>query len=854
MKYTAMNQIETMLRALRLLTLRVLHVLAPAARGCVVVALFTGMIMLSPGTQSFVMAQASPDAYTEARARFDRMFALLEAVRREIDRTSFDVNALALALAFEEPDTIARWVRDNIAFEQYPGLLRGAQGTLMSRAGNSLDQAVLLATLLGDVGYEVRVQRSELTTDVAAILIDQIPRWTVDESADSGLDFENAIRQMAAVGDLDAEEIRSLVEVVNDAVSVEETAEYYLASTETEFLFDRLLQSGLTGWWSTGDGTGSVDGLVEEARDYFWVEYRLGSASDWQAVHPAFKEILQPVDAALSALEASSTLLGQVPEELQHRFRLEVRLEVKRGDNLEVVDLIAPWERPVANMYGRPISYLNFPDGYLDYEDVDGLMDALARTDFFYPQIDGRLAPGGQAFDLLGLVVDPIAANDPAAGVFRNVAGAFAGAAAALDDPDGDVEGFITVSAQWLDITLIAPGGLESHFRKPVLDRIAPEDRGAGIVALKEQDAHEVVARLAAEHSIMVVPGAFPADFLLDSSLEVWLNLRPMLELGLYNSFHPDEATTNLDAGSMVPFQPDLGLLKYFAGTDLAQAATTARSYRSSPALAVTQRTTLDVGVIELRTDVLSNPRRSLSVDESNAVVQDLKGNVFAGVFETAVENTYLEVEPEDQASAIGLLADARYEGRSFVVLTPDDIDRVGSLALSAEAVFNLRRDLERGFVAILPPEMLTARHAAWWRVDPGTGETLGMISSGEGGQITMYVTLIAFGVGLTTFLGCYAFAGGGESGAKAFGCFLCGAVAAAAVFAAALIPKAAGTITIRGVTYYVIYGARLTKLAPYSFMKAVAKVALAVAAAVCPIVPTQFMGRHETASSCIVT
>src|SRR5690606_17578114 len=87
------------------------------------------------------------------------------------DPTEYDVDSLALDLAFEEPETIAAWVGENVDFELYAGLLRGPQGTLVAGAGNALDQAVLLARLLNDVGYEARVALGELPAEQATELV-----------------------------------------------------------------------------------------------------------------------------------------------------------------------------------------------------------------------------------------------------------------------------------------------------------------------------------------------------------------------------------------------------------------------------------------------------------------------------------------------------------------------------------------------------------------------------------------------------------------------------------------------------------------------------------------------------------
>src|SRR5690349_3126759 len=47
-----------------------------------------------------------------------------------------------------DPELIFRFVADEITYEAYPGALRGGKGTLWGLAGNSVDQALLLAEML----------------------------------------------------------------------------------------------------------------------------------------------------------------------------------------------------------------------------------------------------------------------------------------------------------------------------------------------------------------------------------------------------------------------------------------------------------------------------------------------------------------------------------------------------------------------------------------------------------------------------------------------------------------------------------------------------------------------------------
>ena len=70
-----------------------------------------------------------------------------------------------------DPDQIFAFVRDQIGYESYQGSLRGARGTLWSKAGNSLDKASLLVALLRASGIPARYATGHLGDDDAKKLI-----------------------------------------------------------------------------------------------------------------------------------------------------------------------------------------------------------------------------------------------------------------------------------------------------------------------------------------------------------------------------------------------------------------------------------------------------------------------------------------------------------------------------------------------------------------------------------------------------------------------------------------------------------------------------------------------------------
>src|SRR5262245_43116669 len=68
---------------------------------------------------------------------------------------------LAASLAYDV-ERIHRFMAEEIRYEPYVGVLRGAAGTLAAGAGNSADQATLLAALLSASGLRTRFATGEL--------------------------------------------------------------------------------------------------------------------------------------------------------------------------------------------------------------------------------------------------------------------------------------------------------------------------------------------------------------------------------------------------------------------------------------------------------------------------------------------------------------------------------------------------------------------------------------------------------------------------------------------------------------------------------------------------------------------
>jgi hypothetical protein len=99
----------------------------------------------------------------------DRLLDVLEKRHRETPDPS-DVRLAASRLGFDRAKIVA--FVTGLSWEPYPGILRGASGTLLTGGGNPWDRALLLQALLEAGGEKTRLLKTDIAPADAAKLLD----------------------------------------------------------------------------------------------------------------------------------------------------------------------------------------------------------------------------------------------------------------------------------------------------------------------------------------------------------------------------------------------------------------------------------------------------------------------------------------------------------------------------------------------------------------------------------------------------------------------------------------------------------------------------------------------------------
>lgn len=616
-----------------------------------------------------------------------RLIELLEKLKNSIDRGQFDPTELMIDLGFEA-GAIVDFVSREISFEQYPGILKGARSTLATRGGNAADQALLLATLLKDAGFDARIHRGTISRDDATALLANIRPPSEPESPFD--DRETAIELM--------EEIDTLAKTALESSSAETPKTNPDERTPLEkFTFhNELLLSSLREQGIDLSDVPLPAGLVSEAQDYFWVEYRTGPGGDWVEAHPVLE------DGQRFQPEESQIFASEIPAELQHRLGLTLKIAQNVSGTTTTRELFS-WERPVANLSGTTVVVSTVP---LDDGTFSNLQDgdrASGLGRLFLPKLNGVAPSGGQTFDDRGNVLPLDAAASAFAGVVRTAGNKMLGAAEALSSVEEEgTEALMSLESLLLEIDLIPPRSDEPTRIERFLIR---------------QSDRPNIANLQGQQLEMTIGVGRPSSAeLLYHSLNDTVQI--LNTAGDLHSITDSRRAAN-----------SFGNFFFYAGNAFNSIDAATTSYYSAPALFINHRDVLIDDKLYTGLDIASNERRSFEIGEGIAFSR--VANIEAGVWESMTEAWIGQQALSSRSlSIVEAIAPGPDGGPSpsLLRLPPEPAtwpERAGIGQISRALI---AADLEAGFTILAPREdqVPWPNVNVWWRVRPATGETLG--------------------------------------------------------------------------------------------------------------------------------
>ena len=602
-------------------------------------------------------------------------------------------------------ERIFRFVADEVRYEPYEGILRGARGTLAGRAGNSLDQALLLAALLDASGVPVRFVDAAIDERTAGTML-------ASTAVTASVALDEAMAVLRGSGGTPAGRtsnvgapspdpgVRAAVDRIPEVAAAVQAAARSQVDASLAMLGEALAGAGVTLPSAT-----SVLPPLELAR-HAWVQ--AASGPDWLDLDPTL-----PTNGLG---DAPATPTGEpataLPDGLRHRVAIRVLRERLVGGAL-TEDLILEHEAFADELAGEPLVLLHEKPAGLEAMGIS-VTGALTGQTHYLPilQVGGR--------SLIGL-----------AGITLGGGGGARGGVGGESDADGEA------TAEWLEVDVTAPDGTARRPRRPLFARVGDVARATGtfdatqlppveLLDLGEQHAAEYLP-LRTLHFIAVTTGPTSGDIVRRAG----------------------EGTDGMGL-----FQ--WGSQLYQLGRDAIEADLAlplgVRTFIDAPNV-VTNRLGLEIGPDGVPTttagfDLLLRSFGHLPVaDVPPRAAPGLVSGVISHVAERLALGDGLPPDIAGPGSAVSVgavLERARAVGVPLRVLrgtVPDD------LAYPEAARRRLAAALGDGWVAVAPAQPVTlgdVPRTGWWLVDPATGRAVDMMDDGRGAEGVEYPGVVA--------------------------------------------------------------------------------------------------------------
>ncbi len=654
------------------------------------------------------------------------------AAASSIRRAEFDPAALADTLGNDAQAHFA-WVREHTWWAPYRGVLRGPTGVLLDRVGSSLDRAYLLADLLRRAGHTVRLAHAEFAHDKAQELLPRVQK----------------IPSQRGVGD------RSLTESASgtSAASIDmRIALSEQATSNAEVLIDTQTEALLTALAETPTPKERANEIALSAiRDHWWVEYQ--DNGTWVALDVLLPDTI-PGQTHIAASSVIPWLAGDTAPPIDpsewHTVGIRVVIERYEGGTTKELTVLAASVRP-SDVLGEPLKLrhapIPWPDRLPDPDiDPQSFRTAALAATMWVPVLQiGRQEFAQSAFTENGKLHDdlPKAVDEfsrlGAAGVTSGMDMALGGFSADTSTP--------VVSAEWIDYEIIVPGGPVERLRRPVFDLLGPARRAAssgsfdGTAELRRLERFEA---LWAPTEILIQPSTLTADFVADIVTSGLVDSSDALK-ELLRETEPsavrDKATDILDRIEIWDTLPYYALWR----TSLGASANTLLICRPNVLQFRGGRVLANAGSNVFR-ELLDVAANRTDVVNSSAH-ESFHGRVRQGVTDTVAEMLALGADlgmAENTASIFGRLA---AEGSRGMVVGAGDEAAARTLPWPEDEIERVTQDVLAGYTVVVPRKAVMIgdlQRVGWWRVDPTSGETIGVMDSGFHAGTVEYLKSVA--------------------------------------------------------------------------------------------------------------
>jgi hypothetical protein len=612
---------------------------------------------------------------------------------REMPRDTWDLDYV-VRMVGRDPQRLFAWVQDNTYWIPYKGVLRGPVGVLLDRQGNSLDRAILLAALLQKAGYTARLAHGTLEPQEA---LELLPRLEVERT------LNLATHSPGAAVQADANLQRQQQQFAHVATELRSRV-----ADQTE----RLLHMTVSPDPSTMRMR-ALDSATQALSDHWWVQFRNGT--DWVDL-----DLLAASPHALA--EARETFaITDLPPELHHTVTVRVIAEQWSQGTLKEHKALEQVLRP-SDLYGHPVSLQFWPSAWFE-DDAPGQRHTRAEA----LKLDSWNAMLAVDQNLLAAGILTANGDDPHAPVKGGEFGGFAGA---FESSMGQKPGNENrqLSAVWLEYEIHVPGEKPRVVRRSVFDLLGPAARATSAPTLALDESRRLTRSLALTMKTEILPiscGLSPefVTALLARNLIASRDLMSFLISGEMPAATTD--TESLLRQSAPPMSTLYGLA--LARGELSRKGQVFIDRPNILTRHLYAAPTADGVALLDATDIVAN-----EVDVGLSVSDPFAARVEQGVLDTNAESLFRPGKDPALNTGDAFAASRSWTGLQSRQVTATDV----KLNLPQDVRDRVRSDLGNGYDVVVPERPIATdagQFAGWWRVDPATGDVLGMGENGWG-------------------------------------------------------------------------------------------------------------------------
>jgi hypothetical protein len=713
------------------------------------------------GLPQAIAQQSADEQQRAARAvgQLQNSLLAIEDAQHQAPRDHWDPQYVVDTIGIDAKDLFA-WVRREVRWVPYRGALRGPVGVLMDRNGNSLDQSLLLAALLHAAGHEVRLAHAELPYDIAA------SAWVRLAARSAGAALAAAARTtdqpgiatqvsdpgIAATADLYGFDAAAAAQSIDDSAR---TAARLVDRLDERVVKQSLRILGMLSLPPAGETKDAGDAAAfADLSDHWWVQIRQASAWTDLDLLNASGDIGEALTAARETMTPEA-----LPPAQTHRVVMRVIAEqLKAGKTQE--HAVLEHELKPAELIGERITLRHFPMLWpADFqavtpEDVNTRMfAALATQTEWMPVLDvGENHFQQASIHDTGIVnLKPAPPNNPFLNVGVSSAGSAAVAADVLvggnlaesnsrvDAPQAArADGELT--AEWIEYEINVPGAAPQIVRREVFDILGASARGSGSLATFQLTPEKALARsmgMLTETQLLVLPCELASEFVLDMASRTALVNRDFATDLTSDPFGKSPANSSEIVAKMEPLPgPAYGLASLRFDNRLGPGTV----FVNRPTIMAQHAILTSAGpgalTVNIALDIVAHP---VGVDPFTNIDPPF-ARIIQGVSDSNAEALTLP----DADKVRGNTADAfeKADAADWRLLTPADEAEVAKLGLDPDAAARLVADLRQGNLVVAGT---TSGAGGWWRINPTTGETLGIGPHGWGQAMVEYAIVLSF-------------------------------------------------------------------------------------------------------------